>query len=100
MSIKKLFYKPNIYKIAIDVIAWISTLAIMLIWRVSSEKASILNYVYVFTCILIYWLAVAYFSHRYKPRNTYKFLNELGIVLIVSLIVFCFGRDILVEQIL
>ena len=87
MNSNRLFYKPNPYKIAIDVIAWIITLSILLIWRVSAEKYSIINYIYVFGGTLGYWLVVAYFFQRYRPRKRYRFLKELGIVLIVSLTV-------------
>lgn len=87
MNSNRLFYKPNPYKIAIDVIAWIITLSILLIWRVSAEKYSIINYIYVFGGTLGYWLVVAYFFQRYRPRKRYRFLKELGIVLIVALTV-------------
>lgn len=81
-------YKPSLKKIIIDIAAWVFTVIVMLIWRISAEKASILNYVYVSVYILTYWLIVAYCFQRYRPRNTYNCINELIIVLIVSAIVY------------
>lgn len=96
LPIRHFFYQPSTRRIIVDIIAWIFTLSITLIWRFSAEKATILNYIYAFIAILVYWLIVAYCFQRYRVQHSYKFLRELGIVLIVALIVyfsFYFGAD-------
>ena len=86
--LQSLSYIPSWRKISVDLFAWIFTLLILLVWRISTEKTTIINYIYVFGYVLVYWIVVSYILQRYRRQRTYRFIRELLIVLLVSLIVY------------
>ena len=83
-----LSYIPSWRKISVDLFAWIFTLLILLVWRISTEKTTIINYIYVFGYVLVYWIVVSYILQRYRRQKTYRFTRELLVVFLVSLIVY------------
>lgn len=88
LNIERFFYKPNFNRILIDIIAWVLTLSVVLIWRFSTEKFTILNYIYAFLTVLGYWFVLSYCFQRYRVQYRYRFLKELLVVLIVAAVVY------------
>ncbi|MDR1543514.1 MAG: sugar transferase [Prevotellaceae bacterium] len=86
--LKLIFYKPSNSRLLTDIIAWASAIAIMVIWRLSSEKVVILDYVTMFLRIIAFWFVVSYLLQKYKKRIRLDFASDFFILTLVSGIVY------------
>ena len=87
-TLKNIFYKPRVSRLLIDFLAWSISIGAMLIWRVSTEKFIVLQYVTMFFYVYLLWTFVAYFWGKYQQVKEEKFFSEIIIISIVSIITF------------
>jgi lipopolysaccharide/colanic/teichoic acid biosynthesis glycosyltransferase len=84
----KIFYKPSLGRVLIDVLAWVLSVGIMLTWRASAQKVYVYDYFVLFTYIFVYWCVISYFLRKYKKTEQYNFFKDFFIITVVAAIVF------------
>ena len=88
MVFKNIFYKPNLNRFLIDFLAWFISVGIMLIWRASTEKFIVSQYVTMFLHVFLLWTFVAYFCGKYQQVEQKKFSIEIIMISTISVITF------------
>ena len=77
-TLKNIFYKPRVSRLLIDFLAWSISIGAMLIWRVSTEKFIVLQYVTMFFYVYLLWRIAAHMSNEpchireNPPHHTYS----------------------------
>jgi len=87
-TLEKIFYKPSVSRLLIDFLAWFIAVSVMLIWRVVSHKFIVEQYVSMFFRVFLLWVPVAYFCQKYRKLHKNKLVEELFLLVLVSIITF------------
>lgn len=80
-------------RIGVDIILWVVSAIICLLWRVLADKESVWEYVLLFVCMLVIWVVLGLFAQKYYSYKEVTFRHELMATLFVSvsLVALVFG---------
>ena len=87
-KLKNIFYKPRVSRLLLDFFAWFFSVGLMFIWRITSDKFIVYQYITMFCEVFLLWVVVAYFCQRYRRPKRNDILNELFLLSVTSLITF------------
>lgn len=78
--------KPNFSKLQLifDIILWVISFAICMVWRVAAHKSQILVYCHVFLAMMIVWLVAGLLTRKYRSYKELWFWQEFLSMLIAG----------------